>query len=66
MSKARGFGVRRIGFAVLGFRTLGLDRGSGQGRKCFGAHTRTIQARHVVRSLMSETTLWEQTGRHQH
>ena len=28
--------------------------------RCFGAHTRTIQARHVVRGLLSETvTTWE-------
>ena len=34
-------------------------RVQGLGFRGFGAHTRTIQARHMVRSLMSETSLRE-------
>ena len=37
---------------------LSRDHPPGLGfRACFGAHTRTMQARHMVRGLMSETSL---------
>ena len=37
-------------------------RDEGSSFQGFGAHTRTIQARHMVRSLLSETSLTGSIG----
>ena len=47
---------RYANMALKGLRSLGRI---GLGSLGFGAHTRTIQARHMVRSLLSKTNLRE-------